>query len=234
MLKVMIVGRGKMGSLLTKSAEIKGMEVLGNFVKKNFSEAANLNPDVVIDFSHQDNLECVLGFVKEKHCALVYGTTGLDENQIQALEDTSKVVPVFYSANFSYGIAVFEQILKQFADRLKENFDMEVVEIHHNQKQDAPSGTAKMLVDACDSSHEYERVYGRQGFTGKRKKEIGIHSLRGGSVAGEHSVYFFGEDETLEIKHSASSRQIFVNGALKAADFIVKQDAGFYTMEDMM
>lgn len=234
MLKIMIVGRGKMGSLLKKSAEKQDMEVLGNFVNKNFSEADDLQPDVVIDFSHPDNLECVLEFVQEKRCALVYGTTGLDGNQIQALEEISKIVPVFYSANFSYGIAVFEQILKQFADRLKADFDMEVMEIHHNQKQDAPSGTAKMLVDACDPNHEYERVYGRQGFTGKRKKEIGIHSLRGGTVAGEHTVYFFGEDETLEIKHSASSRQIFVNGALKAAKFIVKQGAGFYTMEDMM
>lgn len=111
---------------------------------------------------------------------------------------------------------------------------MEVQETHHNQKQDAPSGTAKMLVDALDPENEYTKVYGRSGFTGKRQHEIGIHSLRGGTVAGEHTVYSFGDNETLEIKHSANSRQIFVNGALKAAKFVVNQKAGLYNMEDMM
>ena len=144
------------------------------------------------------------------------------------------MIPIFYSANFSYGIAVFEQILKKFAPLLKSDFDMEVVEAHHNQKQDAPSGTAKMLVQALDPENEYTKVYGREGFTGKRQHEIGIHALRGGSVAGTHTVYFFGDNETLEMKHSANSRQIFVNGALKATNFIKDKKPGLYSMEDMM
>ena len=193
-----------------------------------------IDVDVVIDFSHPDNLESVINFVQAKKCALVYGTTGLSDEQVNQLKNVSNEISLFFSANFSYGIAVFEQILKRFAPLLKNDFDMEVQETHHNQKQDAPSGTAKMLVDALDPENEYTKVYGRSGFTGKRQHEIGIHSLRGGTVAGEHTVYFFGDNETLEIKHSANSRQIFVNGALKAAKFVVNQKAGLYSMEDMM
>lgn len=232
MLKIVIVGTGKMGVLLQETAQKQGMEVLKCFDRGIHD--LTIEPDVVIDFSHPDNLKSVLDFVKHKKCALVYGTTGLDEKQVQQLVHTSKEVPIFYSANFSYGIAVFEQILKKFAPLLKNDFDMEVVEAHHNQKQDAPSGTAKMLVQALDPDHEYKKVYGREGFIGKRQHEIGIHALRGGTVAGEHTVYFFGDNETLEIKHNANSRQIFVNGALKAAQFIVDKESGLYSMEDMM
>lgn len=232
MLKIAIVGTGKMGSLLKETAQKQGMEVVHCFEKG--IDDTSIDVDVVIDFSHPNNLESVLDFVKTKKCALVYGTTGLNENQIDDLKNASKEIPLFYSANFSYGIAVFEQILKKFAPLLKNDFDMEVQEIHHNQKQDAPSGTAKMLVNALDPEDEYTKVYGRSGFTGKRQHEIGIHSLRGGTVAGEHTVYFFGDNETLEIKHSANSRQIFVNGALKAAQFVVNQKSGLYSMEDMM
>lgn len=232
MLKIAIVGTGKMGALIQETAHKQGMQVLKCFDKG--IDDFTIEPDVVVDFSHPDNLESVLDFVKQKKCALVYGTTGLDENQVQELVNTSKQAPVFYSANFSYGIAVFEQILKKFAPLLKEDFDMEVVEAHHNQKQDAPSGTAKMLVQALDPDNEYKKVYGREGFTGKRQHEIGIHALRGGTVAGMHTVYFFGDNETLEIKHSANSRQIFVNGALKATQFIVGKKPGLYSMEDMM
>ncbi len=230
MLKIMIIGNGKMGSLIKTTALKNDMEVLGNFDVPDLA----LDPDVVLDFSHPDNLEGVLSFVKEKKCALVYGTTGLSEEQVQSLQEVSCVAPVFYSANFSYGIAVFEQMLREFAPLLKSDFDMEVVECHHNQKQDAPSGTANMLINAIDPENEYKKVYGRQGFVGKRQKEIGVHSLRGGSVAGEHSVFFFGDNETIEIKHSANSRQIFVNGAIKAAKFIYDKPAGLYSMKDMM
>lgn len=230
MLKIMIIGNGKMGSLIKETALKLDMEVLGNFDCPDYS----LNPDVVLDFSHPDNFDGVYKFVSEKKCALVYGTTGLNEEQNSSLHELSKVAPVFYSANFSYGIAVFEQMLKQFAPLLKGDFDMEVVETHHNQKQDAPSGTANMLISALDPENEYKKVYGRQGFVGKRQKEIGVHSLRGGTVAGEHSVFFFGDNETIEIKHSANSRQIFVNGALKAAKFIYNKPAGLYSMKDMM
>ena len=225
MLKIAIVGTGKMGSLLKETAQKQGMEVVHCFEKGIDDHCIDV--DVVIDFSHPDNLESVLDFVKTKKCALVYGTTGLNDNQIDDLKNASTEIPLFYSANFSYGIAVFEQILKRFAPLLKNDFDMEVQETHHNQKQDAPSGTAKMLVNALDPEDEYTKVYGRSGFVGK-------HSLRGGTVAGEHTVYFFGDNETLEIKHSANSRQIFVNGALKAAQFVVNQKAGLYSMEDMM
>ena len=232
MLKIAIVGTGKMGCLLKETAQKQCMEVVQCFEKG--IDDYSIDIDVVIDFSHPDNLKSVLDFVKVKKCALVYGTTGLNENQINSLKQVSDEVPLFYSANFSYGIAIFEQILKQFAPLLKSDFDMEVQEVHHNQKQDAPSGTAKMLINALDPEDEYTKVYGRSGFVGKRQHEIGVHSFRGGTVAGEHTVYFFGDNETLEIKHSANSRQIFVNGALKAAQFVVNQKPGLYSMEDMM
>ena len=169
MLKISIVGTGKMGSLIKETAQNQGMEVVQCFEKG--MDDASIDVDVVIDFSHPNNLASVLDFVKLKKCALVYGTTGLNEIQIKDLKNASREVPVFYSANFSYGIAVFEQILKQFAPLLKNDFDMEVQEIHHNQKQDAPSGTAKMLVNALDPEDDYTKVYGRSGFVGKRDRK---------------------------------------------------------------
>ena len=162
MLKIAIVGTGKMGSLIKETAQNQGMEVVHCFEKGIDDHCMDV--DVVIDFSHPNNLASVLNFVKTKKCALIYGTTGLSENQIDSLKQVSDEIPLFYSANFSYGIAVFEQILKQFAPLLKNDFDMEVQEIHHNQKQDAPSGTAKMLVNALDPEDEYTKVYGRSGF----------------------------------------------------------------------
>jgi 4-hydroxy-tetrahydrodipicolinate reductase len=109
-----------------------------------------------------------------------------------------------------------------------------MIETHHNQKADAPSGTAKMLLEAMDPNNEFKKVYGREGMVGKREKEIGVMALRGGTVAGIHEVKFFGDNETIEIKHIANNRQIFVNGAIKAAEFVVNQPAGLYNMDSMM
>ena len=120
------------------------------------------------------------------------------------------------------------------APALKDSFDIEIVETHHNQKADAPSGTAKMLLKAADPDNEFEHVYGREGITGKRGREIGIHAVRGGTVAGEHSVFFFGEDETLELRHSAASRRIFAAGAVRAAYFVSGRSAGLYDIDDVI
>ena len=188
---------------------------------------------MIIDFSHRDNLDWIIDYVEKNHCALVYGTTGLDEAQKARLTKLSENYPVFYSANYSYGVAVFEEILRVAVPLLKDCYDMELVETHHNQKQDAPSGTAKALLEIMNPEGEFKEVYGRQGMVGARQKEIGVHALRGGTEAGEHTVHFFGDNESITLTHHATNRQIFVNGALQAAQWLEGKPAGMYNMKDL-
>lgn len=234
-MKVLIGGKGRMGSLIAKKMTDRGHTVVG------MADALDLGvldtfeaADMVIDFSHRDNLDWIIDYVKKNQCALVYGTTGLSEEQKQQLAALSEEYPVFFSANFSYGVAVLQEILKTAVPLLKDTFDMELSETHHNKKADAPSGTAKALLEIMNADHAFEEVYGRSGMCGARKKEIGIHSLRGGTEAGEHTVYFFGDQETITITHHASDRMIFVNGAVRAAEFLEGKPAGMYTMQDLM
>lgn len=237
MLKVLVVGYGKMGKMIVESIEQSDdMQVAMIVDGTNHPDLSSLQEqvDIVIDFSHPNNLEWLHPYLLAHPCAYICGTTGHTDMQKRKVEELAKVAPVVFQANFSLGIAVFQEVLKMITPMLEESFDIEVVEKHHNQKQDAPSGTAKMLVAAMNDKHVYREVHGRNGFTGKRQKEIGIHAIRGGSVAGEHDVYFFGDDEILEIKHTANSRKIFVNGALRAARFAVMQQPGMYTMKDIL
>ena len=147
-MRVIVIGRGKMGTLLSESAAAHGHEVIAMADAANQDEVKPLDCDAVIDFSHPDNLEWVCAYVRARHCVLICGTTGLNDAQKQLLQQTAQECPVFYSANFSYGIAMLEKMLEMLTPLLKEDFDMEVVEAHHGQKQDAPSGTAAMLVEA--------------------------------------------------------------------------------------
>ena len=213
-MKIIVGGNGKMGSLIRQTA---GLE----------------KADMIIDFSHRDNLDWIIDYVEKNHCALVYGTTGLDEAQKARLTKLSENYPVFYSANYSYGVAVFEEILRVAVPLLKDRYDMELVETHHNQKQDAPSGTAKALLEIMNPEGEFKEVYGRQGMVGARQKEIGVHALRGGTEAGEHTVHFFGDNESITLTHHATNRQIFVNGALQAAQWLEGKPAGMYNMKDL-
>lgn len=233
-MKILIIGQGRMGQLIKKTAEVKGHEVIGLADIFNKDSVIDKKCDAVLDFSHRDNLAWVSYYCKNMKAALVYGTTGLEKEHLDMLDDLSKDVPVFYSSNFSYGVAVMRKLLAMVTPLLKEDFDMEMIETHHNQKADAPSGTAKMLLEAMDPDNEFKKVYGREGMVGKREKEIGVMALRGGTVAGIHEVKFFGDNETIEIKHIANNRQIFVNGAIKAAEFVVNQPAGLYNMDSMM
>lgn len=233
-MKILIIGQGRMGQLIKKTAEVKGHEVIGLADIFNKDSVIDKKCDVVLDFSHRDNLAWVSYYCKNMKAALVYGTTGLEKEHLDMLDDLSKDVPVFYSSNFSYGVAVMRKLLAMVTPLLKEDFDIEMIETHHNQKADAPSGTAKMLLEAMDPNNEFKKVYGREGMVGKREKEIGVMALRGGTVAGIHEVKFFGDNETIEIKHIANNRQIFVNGAIKAAEFVVNQPAGLYNMDSMM
>ncbi len=233
-MKIIVGGNGKMGSLIRQTAIEQGHQVLANIDAHCLGQLAGLEKaDMIIDFSHRDNLDWIIDYVEKNHCALVYGTTGLDEAQKARLTKLSENHPVFYSANYSYGVAVFEEILRVAVPLLKDRYDMELVETHHNQKQDAPSGTAKALLEIMNPEGEFKEVYGRQGMVGARQKEIGVHALRGGTEAGEHTVHFFGDNESITLTHHATNRQIFVNGALQAAQWLEGKPAGMYNMKDL-
>lgn len=190
--------------------------------------------DVCLDFSGVGALKPLLGYLHRTKTALVSGTTGLTEPDLDALQELGRELPVIWTANYSTGIAVFRRMLHDYAGVLA-GWDKEIVEIHHNQKADAPSGTAKLLLQELDPEGTATVLHGREGLCGKRKpEEIGVFSLRGGTVAGEHTVYFFGEDETLQITHSAASRRIFAAGALRAAQAICGRGPGFYTLDELL
>lgn len=234
-MKIIVGGKGKMGRLIAKTAAETGFTVIGMFDAYNLDELkASEKADMVIDFSHADNLAWIIDYVNENDCALVYGTTGLTDEQKESLFKLAEDHPVFYSANFSYGVAVLQEILRKAVPLLKDSFDMELTETHHNQKKDAPSGTAKAILEILNPDGEFEEVYGRSGMCGARKKEIGIHALRGGTEAGEHTVHFFGNSESITITHHADNRQIFVSGAVKAAAWLEGKPAGMYNMQNLM
>lgn len=237
MLKILVVGYGKMGKLLVETInrynDMKVVMIVDDTNNPDLSVLEEL-PDVIIDFSHPDSLQWIVAFVKEHHTAYVCGATGHNDYQVKQIQELGQYAPIIFQGNFSLGISVFQEVLKMITPMLEETFDIEVVETHHNQKVDAPSGTAKMLVAAMNEDQKYQEVHGRCGMVGKRQKEIGIHAIRGGTVAGEHTVMFLGDDEAFEIKHTATSKQIFITGALKAARFSQGKPYGMYTMKDIL
>jgi len=192
--------------------------------------------DVIIDFSSPESLESILNYGLKKDTALVLATTGYNQKQIDRINEASSKSSIFRTANMSYGINVVMNILKELSPLLKD-FDIEIVEKHHNKKADAPSGTAIMLKDTIIESTEdnYDLIYGRYGKSTKRSKnEIGIHAVRGGTIAGEHSVIFSGEDEVIEVNHKAQSKKLFAQGALKAAKYIIGKEEGLYNMTNLI
>ena len=193
--------------------------------------------DVTIDFSRPTATMAVLELCLRERKPLVIGTTGLGPDEMARLKEASKTIPVFYSRNMSLGVNLQLALVAAATRVLGTAFDPEIVETHHNLKVDAPSGTALMLAEAIESTRngESELVFGRHETNKRRSQtEIGIHSLRGGNKAGEHSVFFLGADEELIITHRAGSKLIFAKGALKAAAFLLEQKPGFYTMEDVI
>ena len=236
-MKILLIGRGKMGKLIEATAQAGGDEVVAAFGHDDLGKLAGLGKvaDVVIDFSRPEALPAVCAYVRRTGTPLLSGTTGYTPAQKAELESLGACVPVLWSANFSLGIAVLYRALEVVSGVLKPDFDIEITETHHNQKADAPSGTAKLLVEAIDPAHALTPVYGREGNCGKRgKDEIGVHALRGGTVAGTHTVQFFGPDEELEFTHRAASRQIFVNGALHMARLLQGKSAGVYDLQKIL
>ncbi len=194
--------------------------------------------DVIIDFSTAKAVDDVIKYAVEKKIPAVICTTGISEDTLNKINEASKVIPVFKSANMSLGINLIQNLIKKAVSILDENgFDIEIVEKHHNKKIDAPSGTALLLADAANAAmnDKFEYVYDRSEKREKRSKsEIGIHSVRGGTIVGEHSVVFAGQDEVIEFNHTALSKDVFAVGAVKAAKFIAGKPAGMYDMQDIM
>lgn len=193
--------------------------------------------DVIIDFSHPSLLDSLLAFAVERSIPAVIATTGLSEEQIQKVHNTAKQIPVFFTANMSIGVNLMIELAKKAAAVLSGQFDIEIVERHHNQKIDAPSGTALMIANAINDSleNQYNYVYDRHSVRRKRdKKEIGIHSVRGGTIVGDHEVIFAGTDEIITITHNAMSKKVFAQGAINAALYVCRQPNGLYNMQNMV
>ena len=188
--------------------------------------------DVIIDFSRPENLSSLLSFARERRLPVVLAATGYNQEDLSAIQAAAADIPVFRSANLSMGVFVLKALAKK-ASQLLPDFDIEIVERHHNQKLDAPSGTALMLYDAVSSTDSFP-ILGRNSRTQKReKKEIGIHAIRGGTVPGDHEVGFYGPGEVITVSHSAQDRSIFARGALRAARFIKNAAPGEYAMDDL-
>ena len=195
--------------------------------------------DGLIDFSSPDSTLKVLEKAKEKKIPVVIGTTGFQANEIKKIEDFSKYIPVLFSSNMSLGVNLLFWLVQKASNILKNyEFDSEIMEIHHNQKKDAPSGTSVTLENIILNEFSWAKEsvkHGRSGLVGKRpKKELGSFALRGGDVVGEHTVYFMGEGERIELTHRANNRNIFASGALHALIFVASQEPALYTMRDVL
>ncbi|MBK5252120.1 MAG: 4-hydroxy-tetrahydrodipicolinate reductase [Peptostreptococcaceae bacterium] len=193
--------------------------------------------DVVIDFSHFSVVPNVLKYCVDKQTPAVICTTGIDDELTKAINIASEKVAIFRSGNMSLGINLLIDLAKRATSVLGDNFDVEIIEKHHNRKVDAPSGTAFMIAQGIESekSADGSFVYGRHGKDAKRKPdEIGIHAVRGGTIVGEHTVIFAGNDEIIEIRHSATSRNVFAEGAVKAAEFLSVRGPGLYDMNSIL
>ncbi len=249
MINITLIGvNGKMGQVICRiletSEDVKivcGVDI--NTESKNgfpvYSSLSEAKEDcnVIIDFSHPSSLEGTLSYALNNNKGVIIATTGLSPDQLSLIKAASEKIPVFFSANMSLGVNLIIQLAKKATALLEDNFDIEIVEKHHNLKIDAPSGTALAIADAINETSVYanEYVYDRHSTRKKRsKREIGIHSLRGGTIVGEHSVIFAGNDELIEIKHTATSKEIFAVGAIKAARFLASKKPGLYSMDDLI
>lgn len=230
-MEIIIHGTGAMGNVVKELAnEDKDIKITG-FADELTTEEG----EVIIDFSHFSRLDTLLDYANEKKIPLVIATTGYTDEIYNKMVEVSKNIPILLSSNMSLGINLMQDILEKIVPILYGSYDIELIEKHHNKKVDSPSGTAKTILDVIEKgcSEKMERVYGREGIKKREKNEIGVSVVRGGTIAGEHSVLFCGNDEIIEIKHTALSKKIFGIGAIKAAKFLVNKEPGFYNMKDL-
>ena len=209
---------------------------LGIYTLGNLPEALAKGAQCIVDFSHPMAVPGLLTLARQHRIPLVLCTTGLSEETQALVAAASAEIPIFQSGNMSYGINLLEHVLKQIAPRLHPHFDIEIIEKHHSRKIDAPSGTALMLANAMISSIPELRVQtGRSGYDNKRQpNDITLHAVRGGTIVGEHAVLFAGNRETLTLTHQAESRDVFAEGALRAANFLANKGPGLYNMHNLI
>lgn len=229
---------GAMGKLLQQrlAGKIAGLVSLDgeNGVPTSFAQLGKVAADVVIDFSHHSAVADVLAYAKENGCAAVIGATGHTPQEKQLIEEAAGEIPVFYSGNMSLGIAVLCRLAKQAAQSFPQA-DIEILEVHHNRKVDAPSGTAKMLFEAIKDVRPAAAAHcGRTGEGKRREEEIGISSLRMGNVVGIHEVHICTPSQTLTLRHEAHDRGMFADGAVEAAAYVLGKQPGLYTMQQLL
>ena len=248
MIKAILVGAcGKMGNniceYVNQESDIKivaGIDKINTGkdfpVFTSFNDI-NIQADVIIDFSNVALLDSILDYAIKTKTPVVLATTGYSEAQIEKIKNTSKIIPVFFTFNMSIGVNLLCSLAKKAASILGDSFNIEIIEKHHNQKIDAPSGTAIMLANSINSvfDDKLDYEYDRHSKRSKRKNhEIGMHSVRGGTIVGEHDVLFAGRDEVITLSHQALSKQVFAVGAVRAAKFICTKAEGLYDMNDII
>ena len=246
MLNIMLCGcGGRMGAAVIAAAKEAGDRIVAGV---DINPAADSpfpifaspdefqgRADVIVDFSHHSALQGLLAYATKNGTPIVVCTTGHTEEELAAMKEASKAVPVFFSRNMSLGINLLIALCRRAAATLGNAFDIEIIEKHHNQKLDAPSGTALMIADAISEEKEHPYVYDRHAERRARAKgEIGLHAVRGGTIVGEHEVMFCGKDEVITLSHSAASREVFATGALRAAHFMTGKPAGLYNMDHVV
>ena len=230
-IKIIIHGTGTMSSILKNVIETEEDLEVSGFA----DDLTNEKGDIIIDFSHFSRIPNMLNFAVNNNIPIVICTTGYDDKILNQIKEASSKIPILLSSNTSIGINLMNDLVSKMAENLN-GFDIEIIETHHNKKVDSPSGTAKTLFNAINQTLENKMnlINGREGNHKRDKNEIGIHSIRGGSVVGEHRVIFYGDDEAIEIKHSAMSKKIFVHGAIKAAKFLFGKKPNLYGMKDVL
>lgn len=248
MIKIILNGCcGKMGRMVIEStSQFENMEIVAGIDKCKMdlgfpifesTKEVNIDYDVLLDFSRADALNDLLALTEKTKKPLVICSTGFSKEDLELIDEKSKTLPLFRSANMSLGINLINSLLKKVAPLLYGNYDIEIVEKHHNQKVDAPSGTAILLADTIKESLEdkTEYVFGRHGNHKRQQNEIGIHAVRGGSIVGDHDVIFAGTGEVIELSHKAISREVFAVGALKACEYMSNvSKPGLYNMDDVI
>lgn len=248
MVKVILNGcSGKMGKVISEvSSQFKTLEIIGGIDKYpilcsypvfSSCDDLTLEYDVILDFSRAESLHDLLILTEKTKKPLVLCSTGYSEEDLRLIYEKSKYLPIFKSANMSLGINLINSLLRKVAPLLYGNYDIEIIEKHHNQKVDSPSGTALLLADTIRDSLSEETTYmhGRDAQKKREKPEIGIHAVRGGSIVGDHEVIFAGTGEVIELTHKAISREVFAVGALKACDYMgTISEPGLYTMDDVL
>ncbi len=239
-MKIIVNGAcGHMGRALIAAAESKDIEIVAKVDKygdtpfKEISEYKGC-ADAVVDFSHHTAAPALCAYAEERGLPLVIATTGHTEEEADCIRKAAQIVPVFYSANMSLGIALLIDLAKKAA-AVFPDADIEIVEVHHNRKLDAPSGTAKMILDGILEVYpDRYGNFGRAGMGQREKKEIGVQSVRMGNVVGVHEVHICTGTQCLTLKHEAQSRDLFAEGALEAASFLLEKKPGLYVMKDLI